>query len=100
MKVALLYSGQPRYVKECHSNHIKTFYRKNPDSEIDVFAHIWYDEKLVGSYFRNEVMKNGKWEPDTREYIMNAWKPKGIIFEDLKNSSHPGALYLIQDSLL
>jgi len=50
-KVALIYSGQPRHLKECFENHRSTFWDANPDAEIDVFAHIWYDEAWVGSYF-------------------------------------------------
>ena len=48
-KLALIYSGQPRHLRECYENHHSNFYQ--PGWDVDVFAHIWYDESWVGSYF-------------------------------------------------
>lgn len=91
-KIALVYSGQPRHVKECHSNHIDTFYKANPNFEIDVFAHIWYDEKKIGAYYRDDYKKAGRWDSGSKECIMDNWKPKGIIFEKPKEFSAPDGI--------
>ena len=43
MKIALCFSGQPRFVNECSplitSNVIQ-------DYNVDVFAHLWFDDDL------------------------------------------------------
>jgi hypothetical protein len=80
-RIAILYSGQPRHVKECWRNHNLTFFNANPDAEIDVFAHIWYDESWIGSYFWNEYKNRGMWEEDIKQFMLDYWDPKHIIFE-------------------
>ena len=56
-KLALLYSGQPRHLRECHENHVKNFHQEGWD--VDVFAHIWYDESWVGAYFWDQYKYRG-----------------------------------------
>ena len=43
MKIALCFSGQPRFVNEC-----SPLIRNNviQDYDIDVFAHLWFDDDL------------------------------------------------------
>jgi hypothetical protein len=43
MKIALCFSGQPRFVNEC-SSLIKSNVMQ--DYDIDVFAHLWFDDDL------------------------------------------------------
>lgn len=43
MKIALCFSGQPRFVSEC-SEYIKQNVIR--DYDVDVFAHLWFDESL------------------------------------------------------
>ena len=83
-KVALIYSGQPRHLKECFENHRSTFWDANPDAEIDVFAHIWYDEAWVGSYFWDQYKDRGRWEADLKDFMVDKWQPKGLVFEEPK----------------
>ena len=104
MKIALVYSGQPRNIKECFPNHVKTFIQGyisdqpakvnieaiNPGCEIDIFAHIWYDEKWINNWFWDARPYLGKWETGIKEYIIDNWKPKGIIFCEPKEFSIPG----------
>jgi hypothetical protein len=84
-KVALIYSGQPRHLRECYANHKKNFYESNPDWEVDVFAHIWYDESWVGSYFWDSYKNRGKWDADLIPYIEENWNPKALEFEEPKD---------------
>ena len=65
----MIYSGQPRHLKECFENHRSTFWDANPDAEIDVFAHIWYDEAWVGSYFWDQYKDRGRWEADLKDFV-------------------------------
>ena len=57
MKIALVYSGQPRDIKECFPNHWETFWKTNEGCEVDVFAHMWNDE---GGYFWDDHKVRGK----------------------------------------
>ena len=78
-KIALCYSGRPRSYQECYKNH-KDYFRLG-QKDVDVFAHMWFDEDLVGSQFRTDVGQ-GTW-PDSsvKDWIDENWKPKKIIYE-------------------
>tara|TARA_R110000868_G_scaffold208480_2_gene457914 strand:- start:368 stop:1117 length:750 start_codon:yes stop_codon:yes gene_type:complete len=57
MKIAVCFSGQPRFVSECSKSIIENVFQ---DYSVDVFAHLWFDEHLV-----NEPYKyggDGGWE--------------------------------------
>ena len=97
-KAALVYSGQPRNLKDCWENHRKTFMDANPGWEIDVFAHLWFDESWERDsdwnrlgYAQTEIdsaqQKNidsaksiGTLDTDIKSYIGENWKPKAIRF--------------------
>ena len=68
----MIYSGQPRHLKECFENHRSMFWDANPDAEIDVFAHIWYDEAWVGSYFWDQYKDRGRWEADLKDFMVDS----------------------------
>lgn len=97
-RAAMVYSGQPRNLKDCWPNHRATFIDANPDWEIDVFAHLWFDDSwrrdadwnrlgyvdaAVGQ--RQKALDSAKGinalDPDIKEYICEQWMPKGIRFE-------------------
>lgn len=80
-KIALVYSGQPRNIKECHDNHVSTFYTENKECEIDVFAHFWYSDSLIGNYFWNSYPNRGYYEPDIKKTIVNLLKPVDALYE-------------------
>ena len=83
-KIALLYSGQPRHLKEAFPNHHDTFWKPNNSYQIDVFAHMWYDEKWIGNYFWDQYKDRGRWEADLKEFMQDNWNQR--------------ILYLILDS--
>jgi len=78
-RIALCYSGRPRSILECFDNHKKHF--GLGQDNVDVFAHLWFDDNLVGSQFRSDVGQ-GFW-PDSsfKEWIDENWKPKKITYE-------------------
>lgn len=82
-RIALCYSGRPRSILECFGNH-KEHFRLGQDN-VDVFAHLWFDDDLVGSQFRSDVGQ-GTW-PDSsvKEWIDENWKPKKILYEKPKS---------------
>lgn len=57
MKIALCFSGQPRFVEEC-STSILDNVKQNYD--VDVFAHLWFDEELQTKPYK--WGGDGKWK--------------------------------------
>jgi hypothetical protein len=49
-----------------------------------VFAHIWYDEAWVGTYFWDQYKDRGRWEADLKDFMVDNWQPKGLVFEEPK----------------
>lgn len=58
MKVALVISGQPRFVNECAPYLIQNIVSRY---NVDVFAHLWFDEKLTKTPYKYE----GNWTTQT-----------------------------------
>jgi len=104
-RAALVYSGQPRNLKECWPNHRATFIDANPDWEFDVFAHLWFDDSwerdadwnrlgygdaAVGQ--RQKTLDSAKdinaLDANIKEYIREQWLPKSIRFEAPRRFDH------------
>ena len=81
-KLALIYSGQPRHLRECYENHHSNFYQ--PDWDVDVFAHVWYDESWVGAYFWDQYKDRGKWDAELIPFMKEKLQPKALEFEEPK----------------
>lgn len=83
MKIAVCYSGRPRYFYEGLENHRK-FLGIDNDS-VDVFAHIWFDDSLTGTPFRTDA-NQGIWpEGKIMDEMTKEWNPKEIVFASPKN---------------
>ena len=80
-RLALLYSGQPRHLKECRQNHFLNFHEANPEWQIDIFAHIWHEKNKSGSYFSDKYKNRGQWDDDLIQFINDKWQPKKIVIE-------------------
>ena len=82
MRVALCLSGQPRFVDE-----VAPFILQNvcEGYDVDVFAHIWFDEKLQTEPYKLE----GNWSSqrissDAVDRVLQIYKPKKYIIESSK----------------
>ena len=83
-KIALCYSGRPRHYRECLQNHKDFFGLGNED--VDVFAHLWFDEDLVGIPFRSDAPHQGSWPGiELQKWVEENWKPKKVIYEKQKD---------------
>jgi len=83
-RIALCYSGRPRNFSECFENHQKFFGLGNDN--VDVFAHLWFDEDLVGKPFRLDAPQQGCWPgKNLMRWIDINWKPKKIVYEKQKD---------------
>tara|TARA_R100000008_G_scaffold86830_2_gene81916 strand:- start:628 stop:1278 length:651 start_codon:yes stop_codon:yes gene_type:complete len=64
-KIAIVYSGQPRALRECYPNHKKFLFDPNSKNEIDFFYHLWVtDEDKTLDYYCKELwnVKDGAWD--------------------------------------
>lgn len=57
MKVAVCFSGQPRFINECCGSIIENVFG---DYSVDVFAHLWFDENLLTKPYK--YGGSGGWE--------------------------------------
>jgi hypothetical protein len=49
MKLALCFSGQPRFVRECSQSIISNVIQ---NYDVDIFAHLWFDENLQNNPYK------------------------------------------------
>ena len=49
----------------------------NLDWDVDVFAHIWYDESWVGSYFWDQYKDRGRWDAELDSIYERKMATKG-----------------------
>ena len=57
MKLALCFSGQPRFVNECSDLILSNVIQ---DYNVDVFAHLWFDDALQSQPYKHGG--DGKWK--------------------------------------
>lgn len=92
MKVALLFSGQPRYLDEGYETIYKNIISKY---DVDCFVHTWWEDELSGKkvQFHPTLSYNRKYfyKEDTLETIMSLYKPKAMMYQKQKEfDSYPG----------
>jgi hypothetical protein len=93
MKIALCFSGQPRFINKCFSS-IRTNVISNYD--VDVFAHLWFDEDLINKPYK--YGGNGKWvdqriSPDAIKDFVKLYNPKNMIIEKSKTFKDSAILF-------
>lgn len=82
MKIALCFSGQPRFVNECANSIITNLIH---GYDVDVFAHLWFDLKL-----QNEPYKyggDGNWQfqrisANAVQDFQKLYNPKDMLIEE------------------
>lgn len=86
MRVAICFSGQPRFVEEAHQSIIKNIIECNSNHEIDVFAHLWFSEDICNKpLYINEFssFSGGATIPDDAiQKFVDYYKPLDIQVEN------------------
>lgn len=89
MKIAICFSGQPRFVQECYPGIKKNILDSNKDSEIDVFVHTWFSDSIVDKVlYHNEFSSfsgDAKIEKNSIDNIKKLYNPKEITIEEPLN---------------
>ena len=89
MKIALCFSGQPRFVNECSplitSNVIQ-------DYNIDVFAHLWFDDDLQTKPYKyggNSDWEHQRIKGTAIDEFVRAYNPTEMLVEPSKSFGDP-----------
>lgn len=81
MRIALLFSGQPRYINECESSIRENLIDPNVAAghKIDIFGHFWWDSSYIGKSFKFHAADI--YERDEVENFKEKYSPKLILAE-------------------
>ena len=78
MKIALCFSGQPRYIEESYEQFSRGLFEKN---DVDVYSHFWWDESYKGKPFVWESSDRYPEDYDPLEVFSKKFKPKWTFVE-------------------
>lgn len=82
MRVALCLSGQPRFYEKAFP-----FTKENvidPNGDVDVFIHTWFDKEDVGKEYETSFIGNIKIKEDIDKDLKEMFKPKVFVAEKQK----------------
>jgi hypothetical protein len=88
LKVAICFSGQPRFVSECYPGIKNNLLDQNPEVDFDVFVHTWYSEDSTEKVlYSNEVSSfsgDAKIKSGVIEDIKRLYSPTKILADEPK----------------
>jgi hypothetical protein len=84
MKIALCFSGQPRFVKQTYQNYLDNLIL--PNNIEDIFVHCWWDETkihepVITSWESVGAHLNLYVEGDAINFIKEKYNPKLLVYE-------------------
>ena len=83
MRIALCFSGEPRFIEECYPLIYENLIK--PNSIEDIFIHTWYSEEISGiPLYKNEMSSfsgDSYIKEDSIEKIKNLYSPKKMIVD-------------------
>jgi len=86
-KIAIVYSGQPRALRECYPNHIQYLFAPNRHHDVEVFYHLWgQDPDPTLKFFCDTLwpVVGGQWE-DPKTFSHETIKPDPLAYHPLNN---------------
>lgn len=89
MKIALCFSGQPRFINECSPLILKNVIQ---DYDVDVFAHLWFDDELQNKPYKHGG--DGGWveqriQKNAIDDFVETYKPLEMMVEHSKFFGDP-----------
>lgn len=87
MRVAICFSGQPRFVDEAKDSIIQNIFERNSHHSIDVFVHTWFSEEMCEGplYNMNEYSSfsgGATIKSNSVEQIVKYYSPVSIVVEE------------------
>ena len=79
MKIALCFSGMPRFIRECYDSYNENILSKH---DVDVFYYLWNDVTTAKYDSTNPDNKNYQYNPSKIDDFINLYKPKDGFFAD------------------
>ena len=76
MKIALCFSGQPRFIEKCYPNILKNILE--PNGMPDIYVHTWFPEPHPKGH---RILDNHIGDKDGIENIIKLYNPKRILVE-------------------
>jgi hypothetical protein len=85
MKIAICFSGQPRFVSECYQGIKYNLIEANRDHHIDIFVHTWFSEEISEKIlYHNEFSSfsgEAKIKKTAVEEIKELYNPLHLLVE-------------------
>lgn len=99
MRIAICFSGQPRFVSECYRGINENIIQANKNCKIDTFVHTWFSEDLADKVlYHNEFSSfsgDAKIGKNSIDDITTLYDPTEIIVDEPMNflslSSYEGS---------
>jgi hypothetical protein len=89
MRIAICFSGQPRFVNECYQGIKDNLINQNPNEIFDVFVHTWYSEESADKVlYMNEISSfsgEAKIKKGVIDDIRELYSPLKILVDKPKN---------------
>lgn len=80
MKIALLFSGQPRYIRECYPSIKENLLDKY---NCDIYSHLWWDDAYIGKKFKFHA--SDQYTENMKDVFLDLYQPKEFVFEAQKH---------------
>lgn len=84
MRIALCFSGQPRFINEVSANILNNVVGQY---DVDVFGHLWFDDELQTKPYKyggTGAWKDQRISSDAIDQFQEIYKPKKLIVEKSK----------------
>lgn len=89
MKIAICFSGEPRFVDKCHDMIKRNII--DPNNIVDVFVHTWYDNSIINKKLYTDAVSsfaNSTIDLGVTDKIVDLYKPKKIIIDSPRHFSN------------
>jgi hypothetical protein len=89
MRIAICFSGQPRFIEECYPGIKSNIIDSNGNHEIDIFVHTWFSPDITGKVLYHNLFSsfsgNAKIKENSIDRIKELYNPKEIRVESPLN---------------
>lgn len=86
MKIAICFSGQPRFIEECYSGIKSNIIDANSKHDIDIFVHTWFSPEITGKVLYHNLFSSfsgdAKITEDSIEKISELYNPVRLLVEE------------------
>jgi hypothetical protein len=89
MRIAICFSGQPRFIDECYPGIKTNIIDANSEHDIDIFVHTWFSPGMSGKVLYHNLFSSfsgdAKIMEDSIERIRELYKPVKLLVDEPKS---------------